>query len=122
MTEHDVCYEEFVIPTKVDEHFTPVVLLHMPELAHDVFKSIIWVSDNGVEVPNHEQNIFLGSCVNDVLELAVEFFGFLAILGRVWDVNLDYGHVGYGSFQMNGDKTFRDRMDSKKRLFGSLWE
>ncbi|KAK2711306.1 hypothetical protein QYM36_012481 [Artemia franciscana] len=37
MTEHGVRYEKFVIPTKVDEYFTPVVLPPMPELAHDVF-------------------------------------------------------------------------------------
>ena len=99
-----------------------MVLPPMPKLAHDIFKSIIWASNNDIEVPNHEQNIFLGSRVNGVLELAVEFFGFLVIPGQVWGVNLDYGHIGNGSFQTNGDNMFRDRMDSKKRLFGLLGE
>jgi len=80
------------------------------------------VSDNGVEVPNLEQNIFLGSRVNGVLELALEFFGFLVIPVRVWGANLDCGHVGNDSFQTNGDNTFRDRMEGKKRLFGSFGE
>ena len=54
------------------------------------------------------------------MELAVEFFGFLVTPGRVWGANLDYGHVVNGSFQADGNNTFRDRMDGKKRLFARL--
>ena len=67
-------------------------------------------------------SFFLGSSVNGVLEFAVRFFGFLVTPGRVWCVNMIYGHLGSGFLKTNDDNTFRDRMDIKERLFGSLRE
>ena len=105
MSKHCVGNEKLVITTEIYEHFPPKVLSPMSELAHYVFETCIWLSDDSVKVPNDEQNILLGHLVYGVLELGVEVFGISVFPGRVGGINLDDGTDSDGTFKTSGNDT-----------------
>ena len=59
----------------------------MSGLAYYVFETFIWLSDDIVQIPSHEQNMLLGHLVYGVLELGEEVFCILVFPGGVGGIN-----------------------------------